>query len=123
MMGKKEISKTTYGVTERTITHISPKQELPNVGAPEIVEQKYSYTDGKSEFLLKRTVNQFDAQGNIISQAIYDANENHRYTLTKRYEHGLLVFETDPLGNETHYSYDANRNLIIRNPFRYRHFY
>lgn len=111
--GKEGTLKDDYGVTERTVTHISPKQELPNVGAPEVIEQKYSSTDGKSEFLLKMTVNQFDGQGNIISQAVYDANNTHCYTLTKGYAHGLLVLETDPIGNETHYSYDANQNLTL----------
>lgn len=111
--GKEGTLKDDYGVTERTVTRISPKQELPNVGAPEVVDQKYSSTDGKSEFLLRRIVNQFDGQGNIVSQAIYDADENHCYTLAKGYERGLLVFETDPLGNETHYSYDGNQNLIF----------
>ena len=111
--GKEGTLKDDYGVTERTVTHISPKQELPNVGAPEVIEQKDSSTDGKSEFLLKRTVNQFDGQGNIASQAIYDASDTQCYTLTKGYAHGLLVLETDPLGNETHYSYDANQNLTL----------
>lgn len=101
-----------YSVTEKLITCISPKQELPNVGAPEMVEQKCRAPDKQSEQLLKRTVNQFDAQGNIASQAVYDANEKHCYTVTKAYTNGLLAFETDPLGNETHYSYDANHNLI-----------
>lgn len=111
--GKEVTLKDDYGVTERTVTRISAKQEIPNVGAPEVVEQKYSSTDGKSEFLLRKTVNQFDREGNIVSQAIYDADENHCYTLTKGYEGGLLVFETDPFGNKTHYSYDGNQNLIL----------
>lgn len=111
--GKEGTLKDDYGVTERTVTRIMPKQELPNVGSPEVVEQKYSSTNGKSEFLLRRTVNQFDGQGNIASQVIYDADENYCYTLTKGYERGLLVFETDPIGNETHYSYDGNQNLIL----------
>ena len=111
--GKEGSLKDDYGVTERTVTRICPKQELPNVRAPEVIEQNYSSTDGKSEFLLKRTVNQFDSQGNIVSQAIYDANDTHCYTLTKGYAHGLLVLETDPLGNKTHYSYDANQNLTL----------
>ncbi len=111
--GKEGPLKNNFGVTERTITRIFPKQELPNIGALEVVEQKYSSTDGKSEFLLRRIVNQFDGQGNIASQAIYDSDENHCYTLTKGYERGLLVFETDPLGSETHYAYDGNQNLIL----------
>lgn len=103
--------KKTYNVSERHITLISPKQELPNVGAPEIIEERYLDIVKKAEVLLKRTVNQFDAQGLIISQAVYDTNAAHRYTLTKSYTHGLLSFETDPMGNETHYAYDVNRNL------------
>lgn len=111
--GKEGALEDVYGVTERAITRILPKQELPNVGAPVIVEQKYNSADGKSEFLLKKTVNQFDGEGNIASQAIYDANDNHCYTLNKRYERGLLFLETDPLGNETRYFYDGNQNLVL----------
>jgi RHS repeat-associated protein len=104
-------AKQTYNVHERHITLISPKQELPNVGAPELIEEKYLNVGGGKEALLQRTVNQFDAQGLVIAQAISDANETHRYTLVKGYDHGLLSFETDPMGNEIHYSYDANQNL------------
>jgi YD repeat-containing protein len=96
---------------ERMITYISPKQEMPNVGASEDIEQKYSTSDGKSEFLIKRIINYFDKSGSISAQAIYDANGDHRYTINKQYVHGLLISETDPIGNEIHYSYDANQNL------------
>jgi len=109
--GREGDPKKIYDVNERMITCISPKQEMPNVGAPEIVEQKYSISDGKSEFLIKRTVNHFDGQGNVSRQEIYDANEDHRYTINKRYVHGLLISESDPIGNETHYSYDGNQNI------------
>ena len=109
--GQCEEVKQTYDIHERHITLISPKQDLPNVGVPEIIEEKYLDVSGGKEVLLKRTVNEFDTQGLIVSQAIYDANAVHRYTLIKGYEHGLLEFETDPMGNEIHYSYDANGNL------------
>ncbi len=109
--GKKGDPKDFYGVKERRITNISPKQEIPNVGVPEVIEQKYSTSDGKSEFLIKKTINRFDGQGNISAQEIYDASGEHRYTVNKNYTHGLLVLETDPMGSETHYSYDANQNL------------
>ena len=100
------------GVTERLITQISPKQQLPNAGAPEIVEQKSYSPDEKQEQLISKIVNLYDDQGAMIAQQVYDANEKHCYTTTKGYEKGLLSFETDPIDNETHYSYDANRNLI-----------
>ena len=97
---------------KRLITQITPKAELPCVGSPKIIEEKYLDIKGKQEVLIKRTINHFDAQGNIITQEIHDANEELRYTLKKSYENGLLIMETDPLGNETHYIYDAMRNLI-----------
>jgi RHS repeat-associated protein len=109
--GKYQEARDTYDVSERHVTHISPKQEIPNVGAPELVEEKYLDVRTEKEVLLKRTANQFSDQGLIISQAIYDANTAHRYTLRKGYSQGLLNFETDPMGNEIHYSYDANQNL------------
>jgi RHS repeat-associated protein len=31
------------------------------------------------------------------------------------YTRGLLTFETDPMGNETHYSYDENNLLVLEN--------
>jgi len=110
--GYEEKSKHADGISQRLITSISPKQELPNVGAPETVEQKYTDQSGNTEFLLKRIVNQFDSQGQIVSQAIHDANGDYRYSIRKGYQNGLLVLETDPLGNKTHFSYDANHNLV-----------
>lgn len=109
--GKAGDFKDSYCVNERLITNISPKQEMPNVGAPEVIEQKYSTPDGKVETLIKKTINHFDDQGNISAQEIYDANNEHQYTIKKQYINGLLVFETDPMGHEAHYSYDANQNL------------
>lgn len=99
-------------VTERTITCISPKQQLPNIGAPEVIEQKYLSSNKKSELLLKKTVNQFDSEGNMVCQSIYDDHLSYRYSLYKKYQNGQVVSETDPLGNETIYTYDANFNLI-----------
>lgn len=110
--GDESTPKDTYYLKKRLITKITPKAELPSVGAPEIIEEKYLNIKGKQEVLIKRTVNHFDVQGNIVLQEIHDANEEHRYSLKKSYENGLLIMETDPLGNETHYTYDEVHNLI-----------
>jgi len=110
--GNEPSPKNTYYLTKRLITKITPKAELPGVGAPEIIKEKYLNIKGKQEVLIKKTVNHFDTQGNITSQEIHDANEEHRYTLKNSYENGLLMMETDPLGNETHYAYDEVHNLI-----------
>lgn len=113
--GYYEKEKQLYGVDERHITSISPKQNVPNVGAPEFIEEKYIDPKTKNEVLLKKTTYRFDSDGNIVSESIYDADEKQQYTVTRGYTNGLLAFETDPLGNEIHYSYDANRNLISEN--------
>lgn len=99
-------------VTERRITNIIAKQELPNVGAPEAVEQMFTSERMKSEVLLGKTLNHFDVQGNVISQDIYDAEGVFRYSINKSFKNGLVAWETDPIGNETNYSYDANHNLV-----------
>jgi YD repeat-containing protein len=112
--GKGEESYDLNGVTERRITYISPKLEMPNVGAPRVIEEKCSSYNSKSEFLLTSRVFQFDGQGKVVSEEVYDANGAHRYTLNKRYQDGLLVYETDPLGHEIHYAYDASGNLIAK---------
>ncbi|MBM3191393.1 MAG: RHS repeat protein, partial [Chlamydiae bacterium] len=108
---------------EGHITLITPKQELPGVGTPEIIEEryfkleddpvrKYMATKSKKEMLFKKVVNRFDAEGNVVAQAVYDANGKLAYTLTKGYVNGLLTFETDPVGHKTQYSYDGNHNRI-----------
>jgi YD repeat-containing protein len=109
--GDEDDAESTYDVHERLITQITPKKELPHIGAPEVIEEKYLDVKKGKEVLLKRIVNHFDLQGNITSTDVYDASGEHRYTLKRIYESGLLKMESDPAGNETTYSYDGNHNL------------
>ena len=51
-------------------------------------------------------------QGNVSSQTIYDAQGVQHGCTIKSYLNGLLQTEIDPAGNKTHYSYDANHNLV-----------
>jgi len=98
---------------ERHIIKITPKENFPNLGAPEVIEEKYFDWKNQKETSLKKVVNHFDEYGQVICQDIYDAKEVYRYSLKKHYDNGLLTFETDPLGNESHYTYDSNHNLIL----------
>ncbi|MDP1609355.1 MAG: RHS repeat-associated core domain-containing protein [Chlamydiales bacterium] len=109
--GDEEDFESACDIYERQMTIITPKQELPHVGAPEMIEEKYLDPKKGQEILLKKRIFGFDRQGNVQSIAIYDAKGDHRYTLKKIYEQGLLSLETDPLGNETRYTYDDNQNL------------
>ncbi|MBI3259666.1 MAG: RHS repeat protein [Ignavibacteriae bacterium] len=99
---------------KRLITSISPKKDLPNVGATEILEKKYLDTQTGKEVSSKKILNKFDSSGNITSQEIYDSNGELRYATKRRCENGLLLSETDPMGNETFYTYDANHNLMSK---------
>ena len=112
--GDEEDPQSTAYVHERLITILTSKQELPNAGAPEIIEEKCLDLKSKTELLLKRIVNKFDEQGNIFLQETYDANGEHRYSIKRDYQAGLLMFESDPIGDETYYGYDANQNLISK---------
>ncbi len=103
------------GVTERHLTTITPKQNLPNVGIPEVIEEAYLDPKENQKKLLKQTKYHFDSAGRVIEEAIYDSNEDYRYSIKKAYDdRGLLILETDPMGNETHYSYDANFNCVAK---------
>ena len=110
--GDESTPKSIWCLGKRLITKITPKQEFPALGAPEVIEEKYLDTKTKKEILIKKTVNDFDSFGNIVGQQVYDANDEHRYTLNKCYDHGLLMMETDARGNETHYSYDVDHKLV-----------
>jgi len=61
-------------VRQRFITEITPKQDLPNLGAPEIIEEKAYDPESRSEIFLKKTINHFDSRGFLIKQEIYDRN-------------------------------------------------
>ncbi len=100
-------------VHERYITSIVPKSDLPNIGTPEGIEEKIYERGAAKELLQKKIVNHFDEKGRIISEDFYDANDQLKYTIEKNYdEQDRLVRETDPLGNECIYTYDAYHNLI-----------
>ena len=111
--GDEGSAKSTSHVHERHIIQITPRKELPHIGAPEVIEEKYLDIKKGKEILLKRIVNHFDPHGNITLTDIYDANGEHCYTLKRIYESGLLKMESDPAGNETTYSYDGNHNLTL----------
>ena len=100
-------------VRQRFITEITPKQDFPNLGAPEVVVEWAYNPESRNEILLKKTVNHFDSRGFVIKQEIYDRNGAHAYNIEKDYDDaGRLTLHVDPLGKETSYLYDTNGNLI-----------
>ncbi len=100
-------------VRQRFITEITPKQDFPNLGAPEIIEEKAYDPESRSEILLKKTINHFDPRGFVIKQEIYDRNGAHYCSIEQDYDDaGRLTSHADPLGQKTIYLYDTNGNLL-----------
>lgn len=100
-------------VTERRISRFFPKHDSPGRGLPEIVEEKYLDLAKGVEVLLKRTLISYSAKGEITSETIFDARDNHQYTLTFDYdEYGRLIQSTDANGKTKCVSYDILGNPI-----------
>jgi YD repeat-containing protein len=100
------------GVTYRRITEIQPKQSLPCFGLPEIVQEKTIDPSGQ-EIFLSHVIYSYTSFGKILEKKHYDAKGTHCYSIQNNYDdRERLISTTDPLGNATRFSYDANNNLI-----------
>ncbi|MGC1879424.1 MAG: RHS repeat-associated core domain-containing protein [Rhabdochlamydiaceae bacterium] len=107
------------GVTQRTITSITLRQQPPFLHMPEWIDEKY-LEDG-SEKLLKRTHLSYDAYGNVSQEEIYDANGQYAYTILKEYnERGTLISETNPLKQKATYIDDARGRITSATNFSNR---
>lgn len=110
--GKSEDPNDIQGVTFRKIVQIKPKQELPCLGLPEIVQEKTLDAHGQ-EILLKKVIYTYANSGKILKEEHYDSTNTHRYILHNTYdEQERLISKTDPLGNTTLFTYDLNNNLL-----------
>jgi RHS repeat-associated protein len=99
-------------VSERSITSITPKPDLPNAGFPMVVEERWIDTRYGDEIPLKTTVNRFDDSGRVIAQKTYDANQVLQHSLLYAYNaQGQLERQCDALGLETSYAYDEDFNI------------
>lgn len=94
------------GVTERHIREIKPNGMVE--------ERGLDLTTGE-ELLIKRWINTYDDQSNLLSSATYDANGDYAFTESRAYSSiGQVVKEVDRTGGETLYGYDrvGNRTSI-----------
>jgi YD repeat-containing protein len=99
---------------ERHITEFHPKQQLPGVGLPEIIEESALDVSTKKQIPIKKLINTYSLQGDLLSCATYDADGNYAYTVSKTYNHlGQVTSETDPEGKTVSYSYDIIGNQIL----------
>lgn len=104
-----------WGVTERHIKEIQPKAVLPGVGLPEIIQEKALDLKTKKEVFVKKLVNTYDSQSNLISCDTYDTNGEYAFTEKRTYTPlGQIASQTDAVGRETIYTYDGIGNEISR---------
>ena len=105
------------GVKTRYIKEYSlvPDGE-PFQGMPQIITEKF--WNGSSEQLLRRTVLKYTTGGLVEQEDIYDSNNEHRFSLVKKYDSaGRLKEETNAIGQVAIYNYDAAGNKIYEQDF------
>jgi RHS repeat-associated protein len=104
-----------WSVTERHIKEIQPKAALPGVGLPEVIQEKALDLKTKKEILIKKLVNTYDPQSNLLSCDTYDANGEYAFTEKRTYTPiGKIASQTDAVGREVLYTYDGIGNEISR---------
>ncbi|MBS0622015.1 MAG: DUF687 family protein [Verrucomicrobia bacterium] len=100
-------------VTERHIKEIKPKENLPGVGLPEIIEEKSIDLRNRREVLIKKIINTYDNQSKLLSCSTYDANDAYAFTESRVYNAlGQVVSQVDANGREVNMTYDGIGNQI-----------
>lgn len=116
--GTSEHFEDLSGVTYRHVTETNPKSTLPCIGLPEEVRE-YA-----GDHLLKKERYTYHPSGKVLTEEHYDANNQHCYTIQNIYDdQERLISTTDPLENQTSFTYDANHNLTSitgPNPGQYK---
>ncbi len=88
---------------------------MPGVGLPEVIQEKALDLKTKKEILIKKLVNTYDAQSNLLSCDTYDANGEYTFTEKRTYTPiGKISSQTDAVGREVLYTYDGIGNEISR---------
>ena len=101
-----------WEVTERHIKVIQPKGTLPGIGLPEVIEERALDLKTQQEMLVKKVVNTYDDQSNLLSCSTYDANDQYAFTEKRAYNAiGQLTSHTQP-GSKTSYVYDGVGNRV-----------
>lgn len=100
------------GATQRFTKRIVNTQGT-HAGLPETIIESYVDMTVGYEKILKKTINHYDAFGQLSQQDIYDSNNVFAYSLYWEYDaKGNVILEKDALGRVTTRKYDDNKNLI-----------
>lgn len=93
-------------VNQRTIKTYTLRGSAPFLHMPEWIEE--TYWENGTEKPLKKSHLVYDQHGNVAQEEVYDAEGKHAYTICKTYnERGDVLSETNRLGEQAVYTYDA----------------
>lgn len=96
-------------VTFRTIDQ---HERDPHTGLITTTKELYFDPSTGKEQLIRKTTYTYSLQHQIISESIYDSEDQYRYTLYSEYDpKGNLISKTTPLGQKNTYTYDARGRL------------
>jgi RHS repeat-associated protein len=111
--GSQEEENGLEDVKERHIKEFKPKEALPGVGLPEVIEEKGLDLNGMQEILIKKLVNSYDEQGYLLSCSTYDANNQYACMEKRTYNSiGQVIARTDAAGRKSSFTYDSLGNQI-----------
>ncbi|MBS0637386.1 MAG: hypothetical protein JSS12_07730 [Verrucomicrobia bacterium] len=100
-------------VTERRITCITPRRELPHFGEPQEISGFYFDCITKGRVLCKKTINHFNEKGLVVHKKVYDRADNAVCYEFAYDEAGRLVETKDPMGGITRVVYDPQTGRIV----------
>lgn len=112
--GSSEYHENHTDITFRKITDYTLRQEAPAVGLPEVISERYMDPATGIEHLLSRKVNTYSKEGRLVSQAVYDADNQFCFILRWEYDaFGNVILEQNALGQLTQRTFDANGNKLF----------
>jgi len=104
--GASEDRNSLSHVTQRTLKTYTLRGSAPFLHMPEWIEE--TYLENGTERPLKKSHLVYDQHGNVAQEEVYDAEGKHAYTICKTYnERGDVLTETNRLGQQAVYTYDA----------------
>lgn len=100
------------GVTERHMTWITPRRDLPHFGEPEHILEFYIELNTRERKWLKTVQNHYNDRGLIEKQEHIDQVGNRTYYHHVYDDVGRLISTTDPLGAVTATEYDQAGRVV-----------
>ena len=106
---------TTLSGPQHTLTEIQPITEPLHSAFGKPLRKWENYRDPKKGKQTLRSIHyQYDARGFPVQEDIYDAQNQHRYSIQRLFDPaGRVLEETNPLGQKTSHHYDANGNRTL----------